>query len=250
VAEWARLLWRMKGSVDEARQVFQKNQHWYLESRAFWINYLMFELEQPTSASTELAQHNRIRLVVDDIRRKSHLPPLTIKDLVHYYLVYLLERGTKDAAREYMALDREINGPFSVQSTAKAKLAEDGKESTTERRMISENGHPGVAVNEAAIRKGENPYTKYYQEQGELNPQNGNVSIGQDSQSQSSYWRGNSRLRSGTSEPLDYRKSKPISAYQPSGTASRAELRHLLFRRIDHAWTVDGGFVPSGRDRS
>lgn len=49
----------------------------------------------------------------------------------------------------------------------KAKLAEDGKEATTQRRMMTENGHPGVEVDEAAIRRGENPYTKYYQQQGE-----------------------------------------------------------------------------------
>lgn len=110
VAEWARLLWKIKGSVEEARQVFQKNQHWYLDSRPFWINYLMFELEQPTSAETEHVQHQRIKQVHEDIRRKSHLSPLTIKDLAHYYMVYLLERGTKDAAKEYLALDREVNG--------------------------------------------------------------------------------------------------------------------------------------------
>ena len=110
VAEWARLLWKIKGSVDEARQVFQKNQHWYLDSRPFWINYLMFELEQPTSAETESTQYQRIKQVHEDIRRKSHLPPLTIKDLTHYYMVYLLERGTKDAAKEYLTLDREVNG--------------------------------------------------------------------------------------------------------------------------------------------
>lgn len=33
--------------------------------------------------------------------------------------------------------------------------------------MMMENGHPGVEVDEAAIRRGENPYTKYYQQQGE-----------------------------------------------------------------------------------
>lgn len=33
--------------------------------------------------------------------------------------------------------------------------------------MMLENGHPGVEVDEAAIRRGENPYTKYYQQQGE-----------------------------------------------------------------------------------
>ena len=49
----------------------------------------------------------------------------------------------------------------------KSKLAEDSMEATTQRRMMAENGHPGVAVDEAAIRRGENPYTKYFQQQGE-----------------------------------------------------------------------------------
>lgn len=110
VAEWARLLWKIKGSVDEARQVFQRNQHWYLDSRPFWINYLFFELEQPTSAETEPTQYKRIKQVHEDIREKSHLPPLTVKDLSHYYMVYLQERGTKEAMKEYMTLDREVNG--------------------------------------------------------------------------------------------------------------------------------------------
>lgn len=109
-AEWARLLWKIKGSVDEARKVFQQNAHWYLDSRPFWISYLFFELEQPTSAETEVTQYKRIKQVHDDIRRKSQLPPSTIKDLSHYYMVYLLERGTKASAKEYMTLDREING--------------------------------------------------------------------------------------------------------------------------------------------
>ena len=110
VAEWARLLWKVKGSPEEARQVYQKNQHWYLDSRPFWISYLSFELDQPTSMETEPAQYQRIKQVHDDIRKKSHLPPLTMKDLSHYYMIYLLERGTKDAAKEYMTLDREANG--------------------------------------------------------------------------------------------------------------------------------------------
>ncbi len=113
VAEWARLLWKIKGSVEEARQVFQKNQHWYLDSKRFWINYLQFELEQPTSAETEHTQYVRIKQVYEDIRRKSHLPPLTIKDISHYYMIYLLERGTKDAAKEYLTVDREVNGLVS-----------------------------------------------------------------------------------------------------------------------------------------
>ena len=35
---------------------------------------------------------------------------------------------------------------------------------------MMENGHPGVEIDEAAIRRGENPYTKYYQQQGDYNP--------------------------------------------------------------------------------
>lgn len=167
VAEWARLLWKIKGSVEEARQVYQKNQHWYLDSRAFWISYLFFEIEQPTSAETEATHYKLIKQVHDDMRKKGRLPPLTMKDLSHYYMVYLQERGGKDAAKEYMQLDREVNGPFSVQKIQQAKLADDGKETTTQRRMLTENGHPGVEVDEAAIRRGENPYTKYYQQQGE-----------------------------------------------------------------------------------
>lgn len=31
-----------------------------------------------------------------------------------------------------------------------------------------ENGHPGVEIDEAAIRRGENPYTKYFQQQGDV----------------------------------------------------------------------------------
>ena len=110
VSEWARLLWKIKGSVDEARQVFQNNSHYYLDSRTFWINYLLFEIEQPTSAETEEAQYKRIKQVAEDVRKKSRLPPTIIKDICHYYMEYLLARGNKEAAKEYLILDREVNG--------------------------------------------------------------------------------------------------------------------------------------------
>ena len=110
VSEWARLLWKIKGSVDEARQVYQKNSHWYLDSQKFWNSYLTFELEQPTSADTESVQYQRIKQVHEDIRKRSNLAPSEMKDLSHLYMVYLLERGTSEAAKEYMSLDREVNG--------------------------------------------------------------------------------------------------------------------------------------------
>ncbi|KAL2439095.1 Pre-mRNA-processing factor 39 [Exophiala dermatitidis] len=120
VAEWAGLLWKVKGAPEEARQVFQKNQHWYLDSPAFWTNYLRFEIEQPTTADTEQAHHDRIRSMVDEILTKSRLGESTVQQLVTTYMKYLLEKGTKDAAKEYMTLDREINGPISVQKLPKA----------------------------------------------------------------------------------------------------------------------------------
>lgn len=65
----------------------------------------------------------------------------------------------------------------------KAKLAEDGKESTTDRRLMMENGHPGVEIDEAAIVRGENPYTKYFQQQGEQPvPVNAQVSSNSDTE--------------------------------------------------------------------
>ncbi|OQU95776.1 hypothetical protein CLAIMM_01947 [Cladophialophora immunda] len=120
VAEWAKLLWKVKGSPEEARQVFQKNQHWYLESAAFWTSYLRFEIDQPTSSETEQQHYEQIRRVVEEILSKSVLPEPTVQELITTYMRYLLERGTKDAAKEYMNLDREINGPTSVQKLPKA----------------------------------------------------------------------------------------------------------------------------------
>jgi pre-mRNA-processing factor 39 len=81
----------------------------------------MFELEQPTSATTEAVQYQRIKQVIKDIRTKSTLPSDVVKELVQTYMVYLLERGTRDAAKEYMTLDREVHGSVSVQATTKAR---------------------------------------------------------------------------------------------------------------------------------
>lgn len=114
VAEWARLLWKIKGVPDDARKVFQENQQYYLDSRPFWTSYLMFEIDQPTSAQAESVQYERIKQVVSDLRSKSTLQPEIVKELVQIYMAYLLERGTQDTAKEYMTLDREIHGPPSV----------------------------------------------------------------------------------------------------------------------------------------
>jgi pre-mRNA-processing factor 39 len=110
VSEWARLLWKIKGSVEEARDVFKNNRAWYLGVSAYWVSYMQFELQQPTSAEIELEHYERLKQLHDFIRSETRLSRHIIKELSHHYMVYLLERGTKDAAKEYMLLDKEANG--------------------------------------------------------------------------------------------------------------------------------------------
>jgi len=159
VVEWAHLLWKIQGSVDEARQEFQKNQQWYLESRHFWLNYLEFELAQPTSAETEEEHFKRIKTVYTDMAQKSRMSLATKKDLSNYYLVYLQQRGTKDAMKEFLKVDRELNGPVSVRPTN--TISAEGTKGL-------ENGHPAGEVDEATVRKGEVRYSAYYQQPVEL----------------------------------------------------------------------------------
>lgn len=110
VVEWANLLWKIKGSVEDARQVFLKNQRTYVDSKVFWVRYLEFELSQPTSSDGEAEHHTRIKAVFEALRIESSLSLGAIKELSHYYLEYLQTRGTKEAMKEFLQVDREING--------------------------------------------------------------------------------------------------------------------------------------------
>ena len=167
VAEWARLLWKTKGSPEEARQVFQGNQQYYLDSRAFWTSYLMFELEQPTSAATESVQYERIKRVIEDIRSKSALPTEAVKELAQIYMAYLLERGTTDAAKEYMTLDREVHGPASV-ATPKTGGVEPTPQNGSQATPVAPitPATPVVPVTDpaAAAAAQANAYASYYQQ--------------------------------------------------------------------------------------
>ncbi|ORX96077.1 pre-mRNA-processing factor 39 [Clohesyomyces aquaticus] len=109
-AEQARILYKCKGSALEARQLFQAFEDMYLDSRAFWIKYLQFEMEQMHFPGSEEDIHGRVRNVHNAIRTKGRFSPSTMKDLSHYYMEYLLDCGSKKAATEYMAIDKEVNG--------------------------------------------------------------------------------------------------------------------------------------------
>lgn len=158
VVEWANLLWKIQGSVDEARQVFQKNQQWYLQSRHFWAKYLEFELAQPTSNATEAEHYKRIKQIYDDMIQQSRMTLAMKKDLTNYYLVYLQQRGTKEAMKEFLQIDRELNGPVSVQGASINPEATKGLE----------NGHAAGDVDEATLRRGEVQYSTYFQNHTEL----------------------------------------------------------------------------------
>lgn len=116
VVEWALLLWKVQGSVDEARQVFQKNQQWYLQSRHFWVKYLEFELSQPTSLDTEAEHYARIKQIYEDMIHKSRMTLATKRDIIsNYYMLYLQQRGTKEAMKEFLQIDRDLNGYVHLQ---------------------------------------------------------------------------------------------------------------------------------------
>ncbi|KAH9860587.1 hypothetical protein J1614_011918 [Plenodomus biglobosus] len=107
-AEQARILWQCKGAVDEAREVFNSKHEQFLDSRDFWVKYLEFEVAQPSSDQEEA--HSRIKKVHESMRSKGRFSPDVLKELSQIYMDYLLDRGGKDAAKEYMQLDKDVNG--------------------------------------------------------------------------------------------------------------------------------------------
>jgi len=119
-AEQARILWQCKGSVDEARQVFQEKYERFPDSREFWVQYLQFEVAQPSPDHTEA--HARIKAVHELMRTTGRFSPDVSKELSHYYMAYLLDRGGKNAAEEYMQLDKDVNGYVSSATSAPSQI--------------------------------------------------------------------------------------------------------------------------------
>ncbi|KAF4974039.1 hypothetical protein FZEAL_9011 [Fusarium zealandicum] len=159
VAEWAVLLWKAKGSVEEARGVFQKNLQWYADSRLFWDRWFQFELEQPTSPETEAQHGERMKQVFDELRERSRLSAPVKKELTQTYLNYLVERGDKDAMKLFLQVDREIFGPSSV---AKLSHGADG---------LKENGAALGELDDASKQRAEARYLHFYEIHGEPDPE-------------------------------------------------------------------------------
>ena len=79
-----------------------------------------------------------------------------------FIAVRLLRRPFPTVIRHDTNIDLK-HSPASVQS----KPGDTGKGSPADRRKPLENGHPTAEVDEAGVRRGENLYTKYYQQQSE-----------------------------------------------------------------------------------
>ncbi|CAG8660007.1 21611_t:CDS:2, partial [Racocetra persica] len=114
IVQHANMLWRNKGSIEEARQIYQENSTKYLDSKYFWLNYFNFELSQ--IGSTVEAN---LKAVYDLIRNTSTLLPETIRDFSHRYLDFLMERGSTIAV--YNKIDVEANGPITVRPVLDTK---------------------------------------------------------------------------------------------------------------------------------
>ncbi|CAI6341626.1 unnamed protein product [Periconia digitata] len=119
-AEQARILWQCKGSVDEARALFKAKHAQFLESKHFWLKYLEFEAAQPAVDQEEA--HGRVKEVHELVRAKGQFSPEASKELSYYYMEYLLNRGGKKAAEEFMLLDKDVNGYVSSESSPPAPV--------------------------------------------------------------------------------------------------------------------------------
>ena len=163
VSEWARLIWMGTGDANAARQIYQKNEQLYLDARAFWVNWLDFELQQPTSEADEEARHQRIRKVFNDIRQYSRLPPELVKELSAKYFAYLKECGGKDAMKEYMQLDQELNGPLNTLIAVPAMHVEDGKRGKKRKKL---NGNTSMHLDKVVIQQTTNSSSKQSVQEG------------------------------------------------------------------------------------
>jgi len=172
VTQWAFLLWKVKGSVDEARTVFTKNVQWYADSRHFWQKWLEFELEQPTDATQEIQRGNRIKNAFMEMRTKSRLSAAIKQELGQVYLNYLQQRGSKDAMKEFMAVDRELFGyaclafchdSYDINTNNACRPQSISTVVGKSKLGAKENGIPLGELDDATRLKAESRFFSYYQ---------------------------------------------------------------------------------------
>ncbi len=148
VAEWALLVWRGKGSAEDARAIFVKNVQWYADSRHFWDKWFEFELSQQVDGQSAPDQAERLHHVFVELRSKSRLSAASKMELAQAYMNYLVQQGGKEAMKTFLEVDRDMFGPASVRT-----------KSSTE-----ENGaQPVGELDGTSRRKAETQWLKFYE---------------------------------------------------------------------------------------
>jgi pre-mRNA-processing factor 39 len=147
--EQARILWRCKGASDEARQLFKDKIDRFAESKMFWLKYLEFEVAQ--AASDDEEGYARVKAVHDLLRSKGRLPADASKELSHFYMEYLLDYAGKDAANEFMQLDKEINGYVSSKNVPLPPAGSSKPHSSAKKRKHNKNKAAAAANSQAAL---------------------------------------------------------------------------------------------------
>jgi pre-mRNA-processing factor 39 len=109
VSEWAKVLWKVKGAAEEGRVVFQSHQNRYGDLDSFWKGWLSYEISQPANVEGVRKVLGEILAVQGKLSDK--------QTLINVYMDFLLERGDRGAAREFLTLDRDIYGPLSVKNS-------------------------------------------------------------------------------------------------------------------------------------
>ncbi|GAB7337587.1 hypothetical protein MBLNU457_g2895t1 [Dothideomycetes sp. NU457] len=142
VAEMARLAWQSSGNSDEGRTIFEEHKQSHLDSEPYWSGYLRFEVDQTTTPQTKTAQSKRIQAVHQELRRSSRLSADAVKNLSQQYLGFLSQSGSPGAAKEYMTLDAEINGPASIVPSMREKNVKAEKAAEKAASLSKANGHP------------------------------------------------------------------------------------------------------------
>ena len=102
VTEWARLLWQVKRAPDEARQLFQQYEGQFLDQKVFFDACFDLEFDEMNEESVEGG-----RRVMEAVRKRAQLSKEQVRELAEKYSRVLLQRGGKEAAREFLVLDRE-----------------------------------------------------------------------------------------------------------------------------------------------
>ena len=162
------MIWKVKGDSDGASQVYENHAEQYLDSKYFWINFLKFELDQRLDTENPEKPQQRIDSVFRRMTERACLPPLVVRDLTKEYMQYLLERRT-GLVDQYITLDRETNGPFIVQTQRKRRLANDEDVDSVNKRIRLSNGHPGMEVDEEALKENklDRVFERYERDQDE-----------------------------------------------------------------------------------